>query len=225
MPNWCYTKLSVEGEAAGIAALKAECFTGGALDFDRIVPMPAELDLEESSTGSIGYQVLAGDWQTVAGYPWVADHGSFATREALIRHFEALDAAEENPELHYLALGRRYLANQERFGYTTWYRWRIAHWGTKWNVYPHAEPLTVDEPCALELNFDTAWSPALPILAALTERYPALAFEMAYADEGAGFAGVASAQGGEVEDASEPWETVMADRLDRPPPDEDEDEE
>ena len=209
MPNWCYTKLTIEGEAASIAALKAASFTDGQFDFNQVIPMPSALDIEAGSLGHIGYDVLAGNWRKVAAYPWVLAEGPFNCRAKLIRHFEGLDAKEESEESRYLVHGWRYIANEDKYGFQTWYDWSNHHWGTKWNVGHWDADGFVDEACALVMRFDTAWSPALPILVALAARYPVLSFELVYADEGGGFAGIATAQGDHFEYSERPWEAVM----------------
>lgn len=61
-----------------------------------------------------------------------------------------------------------------------WYDWSIENWGTKWNAYD------------IEFNgydtwvFQTAWSHPVPIIQALSNKYPDLVFKVAYADENIG---------------------------------------
>ena len=63
------------------------------------------------------------------------------------------------------------------------YEWCIKHWGTKWNV-----------DCTRRgnvLRFETAWSPPLPVMAAMATRFPALTFTLRYYEGGQGFQGKA----------------------------------
>ena len=134
-------------------------FTGG-FDFNDLIPMPTELDIPDGSSGRIGYDILYGDWRTVASYRWTPDA---ASRERLVAWFERKD-----PEV--LMLGRRFRENEEKHGYRTWYDWRIAHWGTKWNAYKFK---LVDTGDPFEVSFMTAWDPPHPVIEALSARFPA----------------------------------------------------
>ncbi|WP_156393582.1 hypothetical protein [Nocardioides sp. Root140] len=52
-----------------------------------------------------------------------------------------------------------------------WYEWNRAHWGTKWNAESHSECVESSLPAGL-VCFDTAWTPAGPIAAALSRLVP-----------------------------------------------------
>ena len=61
-----------------------------------------------------------------------------------------------------------------------WYDWRLEHWGTKWEIYhPHVNRMDAN---TLVMNFDTAWSPPIPVYDKLVE----MGFEVnaRYLDEG-----------------------------------------
>ena len=76
-------------------------------------------------------------------------------------------------------------ANIEKYGYATWYEFNIANWGTKWDV---TEFEVLIEDGMARINFDTAWSPPLPVYDALLD----LGFyvKACYYEEGMAFAGV-----------------------------------
>ena len=80
------------------------------------------------------------------------------------------------------------LGQEERakYGKDNWYDWSLDHWGTKWNSYGYSDD-TPKEFDGSTITFDTAWSCATPIIAALAERYPDLHFELKWADEDFGF--------------------------------------
>ena len=61
---------------------------------------------------------------------------------------------------------------QIKSSFPDWYNWRCEHWGDKWN----AQDTKVSrlESGAIELKFDTAWSPPVPIFEAIAERFPEL---------------------------------------------------
>lgn len=68
-----------------------------------------------------------------------------------------------------------------------WFSWSRDNWGTKWNSYAGKTGTAPDG--RMFVQFDTAWSPPYPVLAALANRYR-VAFEHRYFDEGHNFWGV-----------------------------------
>lgn len=79
--------------------------------------------------------------------------------------------------------------------------WCREHWGTKWNA--HGAIGIVDElgnEAEAEFEFATAWSPPLPIIKTLGERYPDLTFTLVYYESGMAFHGRYRVEGGRVEE-------------------------
>ena len=76
--------------------------------------------------------------------------------------------------------------NLAKHGYSSWYDWNIAHWGTKWDVGGEHGADTI--PGGLMLSFDSAWAP--PVNA--YERLLDLGFKIyaTYYEPGMAFAGV-----------------------------------
>ena len=66
------------------------------------------------------------------------------------------------------------------------YEWCIDNWGTKWNAYEVARR---DFDGDVIVSFKTAWSPPLPVIAALAERFPHMNFVLEYFEMGVGFYG------------------------------------
>ena len=54
-----------------------------------------------------------------------------------------------------------------------WYWWRVNNWGTKWDAC-HVQ-ITEEEENYLEICFDTAWSPATPVIEKIRELTPYIA--------------------------------------------------
>lgn len=87
-----------------------------------------------------------------------------------------------------------------------WYEWNYAHWGTKWDVTKSGawDDLTLsdnfhshgDGLASCWLEFDTAWSPPLPVVQAMAEQYPDLTIVMYYHEMGADFQGKVSYKNG-----------------------------
>jgi hypothetical protein len=62
--------------------------------------------------------------------------------------------------------------NRDKYGYSSWYDWSIANWGTKWDISLDS----VDNPDAntVTASFESAWSPPI----AAYERLMELGFEI-----------------------------------------------
>lgn len=78
---------------------------------------------------------------------------------------------------------------------------QCAAWGTKWDLDDAdqadvAEAL-LDEGCAF---FDTAWSPPLEAIQALSQKFPEVSFKLHYCELGMFFAGTATFQDGHLDD-------------------------
>lgn len=84
--------------------------------------------------------------------------------------------------------------NQEAV-YSDWYTWSIAHWGTKWDVSPRFCEL-IDN--ALELSYDTAWSPAIHVWETVSKEFPTLLIKIRYIEEGMSFIGETWLEGGDT---------------------------
>lgn len=84
------------------------------------------------------------------------------------------------------ALDAQGAANIKKYGYADWYDWRVANWGTKWDLCD----LTASQPFAdtVLLHFDTAWSPPIEAY----EKLEALGFTVLayYYEAGMQFAGI-----------------------------------
>lgn len=77
-------------------------------------------------------------------------------------------------------------ANQEKYGYSNWYDFCVAEWGTKWDISPY-EPVTLDGD-RMTITFDSAWSPPINAYEKLVE----MGFEIRayYYECGMAFCGV-----------------------------------
>jgi hypothetical protein len=73
-----------------------------------------------------------------------------------------------------------------------WYNWRIANWGTKWDVDSR---IIQEDKELIEYGFDSAWSPPMEWLAQVGPQFPELSFRLWYAEGGCDFAGVYTVEG------------------------------
>lgn len=84
---------------------------------------------------------------------------------------------------------------KKEYGYDNWLHWSLANWGTKWNV---SEAVLEVYDGRITYTFSTAWSPPLPIIKALAERFPKLKFSLKYYECGCAFKGYIKYKKGEV---------------------------
>ena len=80
-----------------------------------------------------------------------------------------------------------YKKNVYKYGHGDWYSWSIDKWGTKWNA--SSTYINDIQDNYFDFSFNTAWSPPIPLLKALSEKYPLLRFDTEFEEEGVGFAG------------------------------------
>ena len=81
----------------------------------------------------------------------------------------------------------RAIENKMKYNSTDWYSFCLKHWGTKWGAYS-CHIAQEDKDCFV-IHYQTAWSPARPILAKLGTMYPKLTFDNVCVDEGWCYAG------------------------------------
>lgn len=73
--------------------------------------------------------------------------------------------------------------------------WCVDNWGTKWNV-DKDQDLNFDNEDTI--CFDTAWSPPIPVIAALAAKFPDLKFTLRYFEGGNFIGGIVEWSNGEV---------------------------
>lgn len=90
--------------------------------------------------------------------------------------------------------------NMEQYGATNWYDWNCKMWGTKWDVTADIHNETETE---LGYAFDSAWSPPVLFIMAMSNKYPNLKFSLEYDEPGMCFRGTFTADNGEFDDNHE----------------------
>ena len=182
MPNWVRTRLTFNGKKNRVAEIKELVKTTGKddegngdtneFDFNKVVPMPEELDIVSSSSGECGMRYLIlKDKHLIS---WTDDDRSFMERMEKQK--------EKNPNRFNedIKLGKKYLRNISKYGYKDWYNFRCDKWGTKWNS---SEAEWIADDC---VEFETAWGFCHPIVKKLSEMFPDVAIEAEWSDEDAG---------------------------------------
>ena len=141
------------------------------IDFNNIIPMPEELLIEKSSSGDLGMKYL----EAMQLKPFY-----FLLDDDALRTIQWIEGLAEKDRKEALQLGASYLENRKKYGYPTWYEWSTATWGTKWNAFNQ----NFEEPNVLW--FDTAWEGVPLLIQTLSEIFPDVEFQYAYADEDLG---------------------------------------
>jgi hypothetical protein len=213
--NWCVNQIDVDGDEAEVARLvefvKGDTSTNedAVLDFRKVVPPPSS-EFYLSNEGQNDFQCGCKDqWVELTDLPKIEQVRYVDGKEvnemvyqhekqvngkkivlgtpdtSTIRGF--VDAEFGGTELCPDHLVAR-IANHPDF----WYNWNLTHWGTKWSAGEVWNDRISDESKVeghTSYNFDTAWSPAEPIAAALAEKFPTLSITHRYCEGGMGFAG------------------------------------
>ena len=144
----------------------------GSVDFNKLIPMPRELDITSGSLGMSGFRMYMEYLSEVEGVEDTALKS---------RIWEKYLAKSEYAQ-EALELGRQYHENIEKYGSPTWYEWCCDHWGTKWNAY-NCDKADMG---GKALRFETAWSSVPAIVKSISERFPEVLITYEWADEDIG---------------------------------------
>ena len=202
MPNWCANQVDVEGDETEVARLIA--FVKGdedAFDFSNIVPIPdspyyavnegqndflcgckkvwVETKAQVGKYDEEGYEKAEGHW-AVNGLPVVKEVlGNGTIQDSVAAMFGGSDVCP----IHKVG--------QISSHPDWWYNWNVKNWGTKWNCGEVWHDRDDDSPVEgkTSYNFETAWSPAVPVIHALSGLFPTLSIAHRYCEGGMGFAG------------------------------------
>ena len=185
MPNWCVNQVDITGDEAEVAKLVAFVKSDeNSFTFENIVPPPATPMYSSDCTHNkyvCGCESVAQpDPENEGRFIWVIDGKKVEYHGKCPTHNE--HSFSNHPD--------------------NWYNWNITNWGTKWSA---AEVWNdrIDDDGKVDghtsYNFDTAWSPAEPVVAALAEKFPTLRIAHRYCEAGMGYAGeVLYANGAEI---------------------------
>lgn len=202
MPNHVTNILTITGPEELVAKIKLEIageHEDGEqmhIDFNKIVPRPATLNIISGSSTSNGIAILKwrqgdpSDIRRLMGFNWATE---FGTEEALIAHMcdNGLANLEE---------AQKALDNQRDYGHQDWYSWSNDKWGTKWNAYSQSLMEGSNE-----IQFETAWSTPYPVIEALSHKFPEAVISLRYADEDFGHnCGEYTFQAGDLVEESTP---------------------
>lgn len=169
--------------------------TEESFDFNKLIPMPEGLDIEAGSRTEDGICVVLDELKRsgIEGSQQIIDTVIAAKRkENIFSSFGPLSTSELVNVItvakkngfydDMVKAGKQAIKNIVDTGYSDWYHWSIANWGTKWNSYSYG-----DSRDDLEVFFQTAWDAPKPVIEKLIDEMPAGSIaEYEYADEDIG---------------------------------------
>lgn len=210
MPNWCVNQVDISGDESEIAKL-IEFVKGDndGFDFSKIVPIPDSKFYSISDEQNHFQCGCKDEWTALTDLP----------KEETIRYVDGKEVKELDYQHERQVNGKKIVRGtpdkstlrgfvDSEFGGTElcpdhlvprntnhpdwWYNWNVENWGTKWGAGEVWHDRT-DNDSKVEgttsYNFDTAWSPAEPVIAALAEKFPTLTITHRYCEGGMGYAG------------------------------------
>lgn len=126
--------------------------------------------------------LIRGIWQKAQGFSEESDYGLLQAIRPMPEALEDTQAPSNDGSL-------------------SWYGWRIANWGCKWDVpIDGLECSTSADGQKAMINgfFDSPWDSPTEAFEWFAEEYPEVSIELGYYEGGMAFAGVLSASDGEV---------------------------
>jgi hypothetical protein len=229
MPNWCANDLTISGKTYDIhnmLFLFDKDKEGNAIfSFEKIYPTPDEL-LNKDDPPFTKADTIAKQYKSNS--PLTDINGvSLLGKDCVLseevkeflddsRHIDWVNSyvllKEEDDEDEIMSFAKDFVKmvnNLEVYGFTDWYGWRVANWGTKWNIAPDDVSMSIVEykgnrnKKKVLATFDTAWAPPLGVLHKLSERFPELEIKIAFFEGGCCFKGTAKFKGGEMISSTE----------------------
>lgn len=208
MQNRITNRITFGRDDASLAAfqrmlheMRAEDQPLGSFDFNKLIPMPRELNIECSSKTNAGLKLYTDFLKervnvAIAALFETKSEQSVATA-VLLSKWGII--AKKEPDIW--DLGKRAYQNIQKHGHPTWREWRLEHWGTKWNAYQCA-PL---DNSADTMVFHTVWNSIPKLVKALSGKYPNQTITYRWADEDIGHnVGEFTLRGGEIVGANVP---------------------
>lgn len=221
MPNHIQNRLQVIGDNDEVQKLLNHIngnYDDGKemqIDFNKIKPMPKELNIEvhsgvemwaEICTGQIDFASLFQPMETSASEMFKnGKYGTLASRMSAGTAMEHLTGKRKGnvKDLSEADFNTfiQCLKNVREHGFISWYEWRKKNWGTKWNAYNQNDKRTTDD----TIYFQTAWSSPLELMQELSKLFPLVKLAFTYADEDSGSnAGKILFENGEAIEVNQP---------------------
>lgn len=177
MPNYVKNKIIFNAEGKELEELFD--FIKGketAFDFNTLIPMPDELNIESGSVTDESMIVCNYLDTKVKTKEFISLYEGRRNKKETIE--QCLSRLQKQGIIN-LELGRRALSNLEKYGAPDFYHWRIQNWSTNWN----AQNTNVKDNV---IEFETAWTAPLRVIKFLSDKFPDVGFEYKWADEDIG---------------------------------------
>jgi len=152
----------------------------GSFDFNKLIPMPKSLNIEEGTRTEQGLKLYQEFMQERAAI--IQSDMSPARKENALTVLDRTWRPRRMKDPMTWKLGQQAYNNLQKYGYTSWYGWCIQNWGTKWNTY-QSRPLQAGDDT---MGFLTAWSAVPGLMKKLSEKYPEQTITYRWADEDIG---------------------------------------
>lgn len=156
MPNWVTNIVTFNADEKRIAEIKELLKGETEFDFNKIAPIPKELQNTVSPMRIISQEEYDKQEERIAKGEITEHEKSFGLSRCLTQ-----EIADD------------YI---NRFGACDWYSWQTANWGTKWNACDISE---LDD----GFEFNTAWSTPYQLLSNLSKLLPDVEINIKFSDE------------------------------------------
>lgn len=179
MPNWTRNALVAPKRVIRRYLDFTTDETGVSFDFNKVIEMPAALDIEHQYSNYVDLIWYVSDGCKTDPENWsdndkrivdaVFESGFMKGR--IMQHYSELadkrEILEKEEENRMYNTGRLIYDNVKNHGYADWYDWRVANWGSKWNAVDcslepdYAEKSDSEEACVC---FSTPWDRPIGIM-------------------------------------------------------------
>jgi hypothetical protein len=175
MPQKFHNIVTVRGPEDKRLSFISKCFSRNSFDFNKVIPMPEELDIPAGSQYMMGMMYIRAKAGDKLLKVFTLDDFYFNVEKESNR-LKAMNL------LTPLELGQQALFNYEKYGYYTWLDWCYDKWGTKWNAFECVE-LAPPSQDVYVFTFKTVWCPPVPVYRVLNEMFPELEFSCTGSDK------------------------------------------
>ena len=183
MPNWVKTIVKTKSDT--LKDIMNKYSENDEFSFNKVIPMPKDLEIEVSTRGREGLIFLYIDSTNYLDKKEINEvfKDLFVSRVNIYYNYEFeeirdnLEKYRNDPKFKKcIELAKKYISNFKKYGNCSWYGWRVKNWGTKWDVSSFQKSKDT-------MIYQTAWRFAGDVILKLSEKYPNSTFECKFANE------------------------------------------
>ena len=186
MPNWTSNTLKAPAEVLK-KYISKDNEGNDRFDFNLVIPRPEIYSDPDLPAG--GHEDAAIYWyRSERGTKKITRIGGKKVDSSFLERivYDRLNGFSQSPESikgfgdpdKLYECGRKYMDAYNKYGYTDWYDWSNANWGTKWNACESY----INDDCT-EVNFQTAWCYPEPIIKKIFEDNPGILITFEWENE------------------------------------------